>query len=121
MSKTQSDSDSGNKKNSPVFSIKKNKVISSHTDTDGDLPLIDVSHHFTPDRNFDESEYNNDNIPFIRCSQNNTSSTISTSPNSENCVTELATSDTVHVPNVQKEKYNIKSVTSSESNEHSSY
>ena len=119
MSKTQSDSDSENKNNSPIFSIKKNELITYNTDSDGDLPLIDVSHHFTPDRTFDESEYDNDNIPFIRSSQN-TSTTISTSPNVGNCGNELLTSDSIHLPNAQKEKYNTKSVKLNQSNEHSS-
>ena len=119
MSKTQSDSDSGNQNNSPIFAIKKKELITDNTDSDGDLPLINVSHHFTPDRSFDESEYDNDNIPFIRCSQN-TSTTISTSPNVETCENELLTSDSIHVPNAQKEKYYTKSVKFNESNQHSS-
>ena len=94
--------------------------MTSHPDSDGDLPLIDVSHHLTSEEAFDHSEYDIDNIPFIRCSQKKDSSTTSTSPDLEKCSMEFSTSDTVHVPNAQREKYNITSLTSSDSNKDSS-
>ena len=96
---------------SPHFAEKRE----SHADSDGDPPLIQVSHHMSSnDEAMGEDEIDIDNLPFVRLSQRSVSSTKKVSD-------DVYTSESVDVPNAQVEKYqqNIELVTSTTNNESS--
>ena len=79
----------------------------SHIDSDGDPPLINVTHHIqTEDETAYDDDFDIDNLTFIRHSQ----------PSATTCqmpeiigknVYEESSSESVKVPNTQREKYHL--------------
>ena len=74
----------------------------SHADSDGDPPLIAVSHHISSnDEAMGQDEIDIDNLPFVRLSQRSVSYNKKLSD-------DVYTSESVDVPNAQVEKYQEK-------------
>ena len=79
----------------------------SHIDSDGDPPLINVTHHMhTEEETAYDDDFDIDNLPFICHSQ--PSATMCQMPEtiSKN-VYEQSSSESVEVPNAQREKYHL--------------
>ena len=111
FSQTNSDTDSTQTHTSAQYAEKRE----SHADSDGDPPLIPVSHHMcSDDEAIGQDEIDIDNLPFVRLSQRSVSSNKKGSD-------DVYTSESVDVPNAQLEKYqqNIELVTSTTNNESS--
>ena len=80
---------------SPQFTEKRE----SHADSDGDPPLIPVSHPISSnDEAMEQDQIDIDNLPFVRLSQRNVSY-------NKKLLDDVYTSESVDVPNAQVEKY----------------
>ena len=98
---------------SPQFSDKRK----SHADSDGDPPLIPISHHISSnDKAMGEDEIDIDNLSFVRISQRNVTY-------NKKVLDDVYTSESVDVPNAQVEKYqeNIELLTNTTYNESSPF
>ena len=110
---SQTNSDTDTMQPSPQFTDK----CDSHADSDGDPPLIPISHHISSnDEAMGEDEIDIDNLPFVRLSQHNVSYNKKLSD-------DVYTSESVDVPNAQVEKYqeNIELLTNTMYNESSPF
>ena len=110
---SQTNSDTDTMQPSPQFTDKRE----SHADSDGDPPLIPISHHISSnDEAMGEDEIDIDNLPFVRLSQRNVTYNKKVSD-------DVYTSESVDVPNAQVEKYqeNIELLTNTTYNESSPF
>ena len=110
---SQTNSDTDAMQPSPQFTEKHE----SHADSDGDPPLIPVSHHISSnDEEMGQDKIDIDNLPFVRLSQCSVSYNKKLSD-------DVYTSESVDVPNAQVEKYqqNIQLLTSTMNNESSPF
>ena len=94
-----------------------------HVDSDGDPPLINVTHHMqTEEETAYDDDFDIDSLPFIHHSQPSATSCQMLEIMHKN-VYEQSSSESVEVPNAQHEKYNLPTDTtlsSSHNNESSS-
>ena len=110
---SQTNSDTDTMQPSPQFTDK----CESHADSDGDPPLIPISHHISSnDEAMGEDEIDIDNLPFVRLSQHNVTYNKKVSD-------DVYTLESVDVPNAQVEKYqeNIELLTNTTYNESSPF
>ena len=109
---SQTNSDTDAMQPSPQFTEK----CESHADSDGDPPLIPVSHISSNDEEMGQDQIDIDNLPFVRRSQRSVSYNKKLSD-------DVYTLESVDVPNAQVEKYqqNIELLTSTTNNESSPF
>ena len=86
-----------------------------HVDSDGDPPLINVTHHMqTEEETAYDDDFDIDNLPFIHCSQPSATSCQMLEIMRKN-VYEQSSSESVKVPKALRKKYNIPTDTTSSS------
>ena len=79
----------------------------SHVDSDGDPPLINVTHHMqTEEEMAYDDDFDIDNLPFV-CHSQPSATTCQMPEIMRKNVYEQSSSESVEVPNAQREKYNL--------------
>ena len=102
-------------KNHPQSPSTSQNRMPSHVDSDGDPPLINVTHHMqTEEETAYDDDFDIDYLPFIRHSQPSATSCQMPEIMHKN-VYEQSSLESVKVPNTQCEKYNLPTDTTSSS------